>query len=113
MGSGKRKKRGNSYLLGAPVTVANVLALLKPLENLGSSSLVLLHLLHLKRLATTASLLGQALESLLDELDILDAKLLADDSQITNGVDITLDVDNLGIIEATNHLEDGIDGTDV
>lgn len=117
---GKRVCRGKenarkffTYLLGAPVTVANVLALLKPLENLGSSGLLLLQLLHLKRLTTTASLLRQGVESLLDELDILDAKLLADDGQITYGIDIALDVDNLGIIEAAHHLEDGINSTDV
>lgn len=109
----KDKEKRFTYLLGTPVTLADILARLKPLEDLGSSSLILLQLLHLKRLATTASLLGQILKGLLNELDILDAQLLADDSQIPNRVNITLNVDNLGIIEAAHHLEDGVDGTDV
>lgn len=111
-----RERKGKdfqTYLLGAPFTLTDVLAILKPLEDLGSSSLLLLELLHLQRLTTTAGLLGQSFESLLDELDILNAQLLADDGQITDGVNVTLDVDNLGIIEATNDLEDGIDGANV
>lgn len=109
----RRRKDIQTYLLGAPFTLTDVLAILEPLKDLGSSSLLLLHLLHLQRLTTPASLLGQSLERLLNELDILNAQLLADDSQITDGVDVTLDVNNLGIIEATNDLEDGIDGADV
>lgn len=82
-------------------------------QNPFSSGLLFLELLHLQRLATTASLLLESLESLLNKLDILDAQLLADDVQITGGVDITLNVNNLGIIEAANHLEDGIDSANV
>lgn len=67
-----RRKKFSTYLLGVPVTLADILARLKPLKNLSSSSLFLLHLLHLKGLATTAGLLAQGLEGLLDELDILD-----------------------------------------
>jgi hypothetical protein len=78
-----------------------------------SSGLFFLELLHLERLATTASLLLEGIESLLNKLDILDAQLLTDDVQITAGVDITLDVNNLSIVEATNHLENGIDSTNV
>lgn len=107
------KRKVFTYLLGIPVTLTDILARLKPLEDLSSSSLILLKLLHLQRLATTASLLGQILKGLLNELDILDTQFLADDSQIPNGVNITLNVDNLGIIEAAHHLEDGVDGTDV
>lgn len=107
------RRKEITYLLRAPITLTDVLARLEPLEQLGSGSLFLLELLHLKRLAATASLLAQGLESLLNELDILDPQLLADNSQIPNGIDITLNVDNLSIIEATHHLEDGVDGTDV
>jgi hypothetical protein len=102
-----------AYLLGSPVLVTDVLAVLKKGKNLLCGSFLLLELLHLKRLTTTASLLLQILKSLLDELDILDTELLADNLEITNGVDITLNVDNLGIIETSDDLEDGIDGTDV
>ena len=102
-----------TYLLGAPVTVTDILALLQPLKDLGSSSLLFLKLLHLQRLTTTAGLLAQALKRLLDELDILDAKLLTDNGQVTDRVNVTLDVNDFSIVEATDHLEDGIDSTDV
>lgn len=102
-----------AYLLGSPVLVTDVLALLKQGKNLLCSGFLLLELLHLKRLTTTASLLLQVLKSLLDELDILDTELLADNLEITDGVDITLDVDDLGIVETSNNLEDGIDGANV
>lgn len=111
-GRGKREEFA-TYLLGAPITLADVIAILQELQNLSSSGLLFLELLHLQRLSTTASLLAEGFESLLDELHILDTELLADDVQITARVDITLDVDNLSIIEAANHLEDGIDSADV
>jgi len=102
-----------TYLLGAPVLVTNVLAVLKESKNLLDGGFLLLELLHLKRLTTTAGLLLQVLESFLNELDILDTELLADNLEIADGVDITLDVDNLGIIETSDDLEEGIDGADV
>lgn len=93
--------------------MADILARLQVSQDLLHGRLLLTELLHLQGLTTTAGLLLQVLERLLSELDILDAQLLADDVQITLGVDITLDVDDLGVIEATDDLEDGIDGTDV
>lgn len=112
-GSEEKIFRVKTYLLGAPFTGTDVLAGLQVLQNLGSGGLLFLHLLHLKGLTATAGLLLEGIESLLDELDILDAQLLADDIQVTGGVDITLDVNNLSIVEAANHLEDGIDGANV
>lgn len=82
-------------------------------NDLLNSGLLHEEVLHLERLTTTAGLLLVVLEGLLGELDILDAKLLADDLQITNGVDVTLDVDDLGIVEATDDLENGVDGANV
>ena len=102
-----------AYLLGTPGALADLLAILEVLQDLLDSGLFLLPLLHLKRLTALAGLLLLVLEGLLDELDILETKLLADDVEITSGVDITLNVDNLGIIESTDDLEDGIDGADV
>jgi hypothetical protein len=107
------KKNFSTYLFGVPVTLADVIASLQELKDLGSSSLLFLELLHLQRLSTTTSLLAENLESLLNKLDILNAELLVDDGQITARIDVTLNVDNLGIIEAANHLEDGIDSADV
>ena len=102
-----------TYLLGAPVVLAHVLAGLEVLNDLLDSGLLHEKVLHLKRLATTAGLLLVVLEGLLGELDILDAELFADDLEITDGIDITLDVDDLGIVEATDDLEDGVDGANV
>ena len=95
------------------MTLANVLAVVQPGKDLLHSLLLGTSFLQLQTLATHASLLLLVLQSLLDELDIFQAKLFADDIKITGRVDITLDVNNLGIVEATNDLEDGIDGTDV
>ena len=50
---------------------------------------------------------------LLHPLDILQAQLRLDDLHITDGVDLAFDVDDLGIVECTNNLEDTIDGTDM
>lgn len=83
------------------------------LNDLLDGSLLLLELLHLKSLATSPGLLDIVLVGLLSELNVLDAQLLADNVQITDRINVTLDVDNLSIVEATNDLEDGIDGTDV
>lgn len=102
-----------TYLLRGPVLVTDVLAILKESKNLLDAGFLLLELLHLEGLTATAGLLLQVLESLLDELDILDTELLADDFEITDGVDITLDVNDLGIIETSDDLEDGIDGANV
>lgn len=102
-----------TYLFRGPVTLADIVTLLQPLKHSGHGSLLLSELLHLQSLTTTTGLLLQALKRLLDKLNILDPQLLVDDNQIPNGVDVTLDVNNLSIIEAPNDLEDGIDGTDV
>ena len=107
------KKKKGSYLFGIPVTPAHIVTLLKILENLGNGSFVLTQLLHLERLATTARLLLQVLERLLDEFNILDPQFLVDDGQIPNGVDVTLHVNDFGIIETPDDLENRIDGPDV
>lgn len=102
-----------AYLLGAPLAGTDILARLQVFQDLSSGGLFFLELLHLQGLTTTASLLLEGIEGLLNKLDILDAQLLADDVQVTSRVDITLNVNDLGIIEAANHLEDGIDSANV
>lgn len=106
-------KASDAYLLGAPFALADILASLEVGKNLLDNVLLETSLLLLQALATHAGLLLLVLESLLDELDILQTQLLADDVEITGGVDITLNVNNLGIVEAADDLEDGIDGTNV
>lgn len=102
-----------AYLLGRPSALADVLAVLEPGQDLLDRGLLLLPLPHLEALPTLAGLLLLVLESLLDELNVLQPQLLADDVKIANGVDITLDVDNLGIVKTPDDLEDGIDGANV
>jgi hypothetical protein len=108
--TGKEK----AYLFGPPVLLANIHLLLGETGvNSLDNGLLFLELLHLHALSTTGSLLADSLESLSDKLQILGSQLLIDDGKITDWIDITLDVDNFGIIEASNDLEDGIYGTNV
>ena len=50
---------------------------------------------------------------LLHPLDILQTQLRLDDLRITDRVDLAFDVDDLGIVECANDLEDTIDGADM
>jgi hypothetical protein len=115
-GKGKRwvKKKFSTYLFGCPVSLAaDVMTLLEELKNELSGGLLFLQLLHLQGLSATTGLFLQSFKSLGHKLNVLDAQLLVDDGQITARVNITLNVNDLGIIEAANNLEDGIDGTNV
>ena len=47
---------------------------------------------------------------LLDPLDVLETKLGVDDLHVTDGVDVSLYVDDFGVVKCTDHLEDTIDG---
>lgn len=102
-----------TYLLGRPVTLANITTIVEQGEDLLDGGLFFPELLHLQTLASSSGQLLLVLKSLLNELNVLDSELFADNVQISDWVDITLDVDNLGIVEASHDLEDGIDGTDV
>lgn len=93
--------------------MVNWLAIFEVLEDFAHNGLLLFELLHFQRLATTSGKLAKSLLGLLDEFDILDTQLIGDNLQITDGVDISLNVDNLGIVEASDNLEDGIDGANV
>jgi hypothetical protein len=50
---------------------------------------------------------------LLDPLNILQTKFGLDDLHITQRVNIALNVDDFGVIESTDYLEDTIDGTNM
>lgn len=58
-------------------------------------------------------MLLETLNLLLNPLNVLETELGRDDLHVTDGVDVTLDMDNLGVIESTDDLEDTVDGTDV
>lgn len=55
----------------------------------------------------------ELLNLLLDPFDILEPELGRDDLHITTRVDIALDVNDLGVIECTDDLENTVDRTDV
>jgi hypothetical protein len=107
------ERRNIAYLLGGPGALADVLAVLQPGEDLLDGRLLFLPLPHLETLTTLAGLLLLVLERLLNELNVLQPQLLADDIQVAGGVDVALDVDNLGIVETPDDLKDGIDSANV
>ena len=109
----KQKKKKVSYLLWTPCALANVLAVVEPRKDLLNNLLLLTSLLLLQTLATHAGLLLLVLQGLLDKLNVLETQLLANDVQISGGVHITLDVNDLGIIKSADHLEDGVNGANV
>merc|ERR1712219_79978 len=100
------KEKFFTYLFCAPVALSDVTTTLKKSKYLLDTSLFLLELLHLKTLTTSSGQLLGCLESLFSELDILDPQLLADDGQIPDWVDISLNVNNFSIIKASDDLED-------
>ena len=55
----------------------------------------------------------EPVERLLDPLDVLEAELGLDDLHVADGVDVALDVDDLGVVERAHDLEDAVDGADV
>ena len=50
---------------------------------------------------------------LLHPLDILQTEFILDDGHVTRGVDISFNVDDIGVVECSNHLENTVDCTDV
>lgn len=50
---------------------------------------------------------------LLHPLNVLEPELGLNDFHVAQGVDLALDVDDLGIVKGTDHLEDAVDGADV
>lgn len=63
--------------------------------------------------AGASETLLQGLELLLCPLNVLQTKLGLDDLHVSDGVDFTLDVDNLGVVEAADDLEDTVDSANV
>lgn len=64
-------------------------------------------------MTTSCSLLFQRLQILLNKLNILYSKFVIYNLEITDGVNIPFDMDNLRIVETADNLEDGIDSTDM
>ena len=102
-----------TYLFWCPVPFPDIVAVFQKLQDLLDRGLLFLQLLHLETLATSSRQLAHGLFCLLHEFDIFYPQLLADDVQISRWVDIALDVDDLGVVEASDDLEDSIDSSNV
>ena len=63
--------------------------------------------------AEGATGLPEAVEVLLDPLDVLEAELGGDDFHVAAGVYVALDVDDLCVIECADDLEDTVYGADM
>jgi hypothetical protein len=104
----------HAYLLVSPILLSNIdvlhgQAVIDSLDH----GLLFLQLLHLKTLPTSSSLPLQSIELFLNELGILYPQFTLNNLKISDWVNVTLNVDDFGIIEASNDLEDCIYGTDV
>jgi hypothetical protein len=45
---------------------------------------------------------------LLDELDVLNPQLITDDIQVTDRIDVTLNVNDFSVVEASDNLENSV-----
>jgi len=112
-GRGILEEKKVTHLLGGPRPLAHIFPVFQPSQNLFNNGLFLPSLLLFEALTALASLFLLILQRLLDKLNILQSELLTDNVKVTSRVDISLNVDNFGIIETPYHLEDGIDGSDM
>ena len=101
------------YLFRTPGSLADVFAILQPSKDLLDDELLFFCLLLLETLAALARLLFLVFEGLFDELNVFEPELFADDVKVASGVYISLDMDNLRIVETPHYLEDGVDSADV
>ena len=109
----EKNVRKRTYLFWRPVALSDISAVIQESKDLLDASLFLEKFLHLETLATSPCELLDGLKTLLCELNILDAQLLADDGQISDWINISLYVNDFGIVETSYDLEDSIDGTNV
>lgn len=100
-------------LLSGPGAIGNTLAGLKVLQEAANKCGLILLLLDLERLATALDDLLDTLEVLLDELNVLNTQFVEDDLQVANGVDVALNVDDFGVVKASDDLENSVNGTNV
>ena len=104
-----------AYLFSNPLCLADVLVVLSEdaVDLLHGGNLLFPSLVSEGAVTEGATGLLEALEVLLDPLDILETEFCGDNVHVAAGVDVALDVDDLGIIEGADDLEDTVDGTDV
>ena len=61
--------------------------------------------------AKTSTALFEAIYLLLYPFDVLETKFVLDDFHVAHGVNVTLHVDDFGIVESADYLEDAVDRT--
>lgn len=108
-------RKSDAHLLVVPVALTNILLLHRQhMQHLlhRRNLLLLLPISETRATQRTSSSL-QRIELLLDPLDVLETKLVLDDLHVADGVDVALDVDDLGVVERADDLEDAVDGADV
>lgn len=103
----------NAYLLGSPILLSHIFTIFEPCKNLFDSRFLLFQFFHFETLPASPRLLLQVFKSFLNELYIFDSKLLADYIEISDRINVSFNMDDLGIIETANNLEDGINGPDM
>eukprot|EP00128_Syssomonas_multiformis_P014504 Colp12_sorted_trinity150504_noHs@17265 len=110
LGSDEKELVENLDLLSIPCTHANVLVLLRqPLVELLSH-----FKLSLESLITgAAALTGHRVDLVLSELNILKKELVVDDLKIADGINTTLDVGDILLLESTANMENTIDALNV
>ena len=107
------KSASFTYLLRTPILFSHIFPLLEPCKDLLDCGFLLFQLLHFQALSTPPGLFLQTFQRLLHELNVFDPEFFAYDVQVSNRVHVTLDVDYLGVVEASHDLKDGVYGPNV
>ena len=112
---GRKDGRANIHLFANPFNLTHVLVVLgeRIIDLLHGCDLLLARLVG-KRVATkSATGFLEALQVLLDPFNVFQTELGGNDVHVAAGVNVTLDVDDLGIVEGADDLEDTVYGADV
>ena len=112
---GSSQPGADTHLFANPVNLTDILVVLCQcvVDLLDGRDLLLARLVGEGVASEGAAGFLEAIEVFLDPLDVLKPELGRDDVHVAARVDVALDVDDLGVIEGTDDLEDTIDGTDV
>ncbi|KAH3666022.1 hypothetical protein OGAPHI_004211 [Ogataea philodendri] len=96
-----------------PGLVGNSLAILEKLDDSLDQNSLLFLLLNLQRLTTSLGDFVDTFQVTLGKINILESQLVGNNLQISGRVNISLNVDDVCVIETSNHLVNGINSTDI
>lgn len=104
-----------THLLVGPGTLSDILVLLgqRLQDLLNGGNLLLSGFVGQTDTSQVPRKLLQPLQLFLHPFDILQSELGGDDLHISQWINISLDVDDLGVVECSDALEDTVDSTDV